>query len=120
MREKENWIDWVLYMLDGVEQTSYETIHLIQEIEKLMKKQKELIRTHLPKLYSKDLLETLFLHPFTKIEFLAERLGITRKTASKYLQELAEIGIFDILKLGRNKYYVNKKLFELLQKSINE
>ncbi len=69
VREKENWIDWVMYMLDGVEQTSYKTIHLIQEIEKLMKKQKELIRTHLPKIYSKALLETLFLHPYTKIEF---------------------------------------------------
>ena len=107
-------------MLDGVEQISYETIHLIQEIEKLMKKQKELIRTQLPKIYSKDLLETLFLHPYTKIEFLVNRLDITRKTASKYLQQLEDIKIFEIRKIGRNKYYVNKKLFELLKKSVNE
>ncbi len=107
-------------MLDGVEQISYETIHLIQEIEKLMKKQKELIRTQLPKIYSKDLLETLFLHPYTKIEFLVNRLDITRKTASKYLQQLEDIKIFEIIKIGRNKYYVNKELFELLKKSVNE
>ncbi len=119
VREKENWIDWVLYMLDGVEQTSFETIRLIQEIEKLMKKQKELIRTHLPKIYSKDLLETLFLHPYTKIEFLVQRLDLHRHTASKYLKELEKIGLLKEYKIGRNRYFINIELFELLKRGVN-
>ena len=119
VREKDNWNNWILYMLDGVEQTSYETIHLIQEIEKLMKKQKELINAKLPKIYSKDLLETLFLHPYTKIEFLVDRLKLHRHTASKYLKEIEKIGILNEVKIGRNRYFINMELFDLLKGSIN-
>jgi len=57
-------------MLDGVEQTSYETIELINQIKMLMDNTKLTIKEKLPKLYSKDLLEILFMHPYTKIEFL--------------------------------------------------
>jgi len=55
-----------------------------------MKKAKIEIREKLPKIYSKDLIEILFFHPYTKIEFLVDYMLVTRKTASKYLDELVE------------------------------
>jgi len=118
VREKEAWEDWILYMLEGVDQTATAQNKLISEIKNLMDNTKEKLKNELPKMYSKDLLETLFMHPYTKIDMLVENLGVTRKTASLYLNQLEELGIMNSLKLGRSKFFVNKKLFELLQKSV--
>ena len=118
VRTKENWEEWILYMLDGVEQTSYETIELIDNITSLMDDTKQLIRKELPKIYSKDLIEILFMHPYTKIEFLVNGLGITRKTASKYLNELEHLGIMKNIQIKNSKYFINIKLFDMLKKEI--
>ena len=69
-------------------------------------------------LINKDILEILFLHPYTKIEFLEKHLNITRKTASKYLKEIEKIGILKEKKIGRNRYFINIRLFDLLKKPI--
>jgi len=118
VRTKENWEEWILYMLDGIEQTSLETIELVNDIYKLMGKTKEKIREERPKMYSKDLVEILFMHPYTKIEFLVNGLGMARQTASIYLKELEEMGILESVKIGRSKFFINKELFELLKKGI--
>jgi len=118
VRTKENWEEWILYMLDGVEQTSLATIELVNDIHRLMGETKEKIKTELPKIYSKDLVEILFMHPYTKIEFLVKGLGITRKTASKYLNELEEIGILKNIQIKNSKFFINEELFYMLKKGI--
>ena len=118
VRTKENWEDWILYVLDGVEKTSLETIELINGIYTLMNKTKAEIKEKLPKIYSKDLVEILFMHPYTKIDFLVDGLGLHRHTASSYLNGLEEIGIMQSIKLGRSKYFINVKLFDMLKKGI--
>ena len=82
-------------MLEAVEQTSLETIELINNISNLMIKTQGKISGKLPKIYSKDLLEILFMYSYTKIEFLVDRLHTTRQTTSKYLNELENIGILE-------------------------
>ena len=69
-------------------------------------------------IHSKDLVEILFMHPYTKIEFLVDRLNITRKTASKYLSELESRGILDNIQIKNSKYFINIELFDLLRKGI--
>ena len=118
VRTKENWEEWILYMLDGVEQISHETIELIDNITSLMDDTKQLIKKELPKIYSKDLIEILFMHPYTKIEFLVNGLGITRKTASKYLNELEHLGIMKNIQIKNSKYFINIRLFDMLKKEI--
>ena len=118
VREKDNWEEWILYMLDGVEQTSLATTKLVTDIHTLMQETKEKIQNELPKIYSKDLVEILFMHPYTKIEFLVSGLGITRQTASKYLNYLENIGIVEIVRMQNSKYYINNKLFDRLKKGI--
>jgi Fic family protein len=118
VRTKNNWEEWVIYMLDGVEKTSIETIELIQDISTMMDKTKKTIRDKLPKIYSKDLIETLFNHPYTKIEFLVDALKIHRDTASKYLKELETLGIVQSLQIKNSKFYVNVELFARLKKGI--
>ena len=108
----------MLYMLDGVEQTSLETIELINGIHGLMGAAKDEIKEKLPKIYSKDLVEILFMHPYTKIDFLVNGLGIARQTASIYLNELEKIGILQSIKIGRSKFFINGELFDMLKKGI--
>jgi len=116
VRTKESWEEWVLYMLDGVETTSRESIKLIESINEVMINVKQSLKNKLPKIYSKDLLELLFKHPYTKIGFLVDELSITRKTATSYLRAIEKIGILESVKVGRDIYFVNTQLFNLLQK----
>ncbi len=118
VRTKDNWEEWILYMLDGVEQTSLATIELVNGIHSLMGETKDKIKSELPKIYSKDLVEILFMHPYTKIEFLMNSMDLYRDTASKYLRELEDVGILESIKIGRSKFFVNIELFNILKKGI--
>lgn len=114
-RDTGNWEDWLLYMLDSVEQTSRQTTALITAIVALMQQHKEKLRAELPKIYSQDLLNNLFRHPYTKIEFVMDELIVHRNTATKYLDELVRIGLLSRHKLGKENYYLNGALYKLLQ-----
>ena len=120
VRTKQNYNEWILYMLDAVEVTANNSSKLIENIHTLMQKTQKELQEKLPKIYSKDLVEVLFLHPYTKIEFLVDRLQITRKTASKYLKEIETIGLLKEVKVGRNRYFINIELFDYLKRAINE
>lgn len=113
VRETDNWENWVLYMLDSVEQISKETIVLIGKIKDLIFEYKNLLRNNY-KFYSQDLLNNLFKHPYTKIEFIENDLGVSRITASKYLNLLAKDKVLKKEKLGTGNYYVNEKLIKIL------
>ncbi len=113
VHEKENWEDWILYMLDGVEQTSKQTIWIIKNIKELMQTCKERLKSEYPKIYSHELLNNLFSHPYTKIELLQNDLGVSRITAMKYLNELADSGIVEKSKVGKYNFYVNRPLYDL-------
>lgn len=113
VRDQGAWEPWIIYMLQGVEQTSRQTIMLISEITRLMQDYKVGIRSGLPKIYSQDLLNNLFRHPYTKIEYMQNELGVTRLTATKYLEQLTNAGFIQKHKLGRYNYYVNQPLFDL-------
>ncbi|CAA6805553.1 MAG: Addiction module protein [uncultured Campylobacterales bacterium] len=115
VRIKESWEEWILYMLEGVEVTARNTIKIINEINYLIHNTKEQLTQNLPKVYSKDLLELLFKHPYTKISFLVDELNITRKTASVHLREIEKLGILQSIKVGRDVYFINKELFKILK-----
>lgn len=110
----DNWEGWLMFMLHGVELTSNETINTIHSLRDLMANFQERIKTQLPKIYSLELLNTLFKHPYTKIDFVVRDIGVSRPTASNYLEELVNAGFLEKQRLWRSNYYVNKPLFELL------
>jgi Fic family protein len=117
VRDHADWESWVLYMLEGVEQTSRQTTRLIQKMRDLMQHHKHKLRDELPKIYSQDLLNNLFRHPYTKIDFLMQELQIHRNTAIKYLEELVRIGLLAKHKIGKENFYLNTALFDLLRNS---
>jgi len=113
VRDTNDWESWIIFILRGVEQTASETIFLVEQIRSMMTKYKQGLRKDLPKLYSQDLLNNLFRHPYTKIEFVEEELGVSRKTASQYLRQLVEKDYLKLLKIGRSNFYLNEPLFNL-------
>jgi Uncharacterized conserved protein len=113
VREKNNWEDWLLFMIKGIDQTSRETIELIIQIRELMMNYKHILRGKY-KFYSQDLLNNLFKHPYTKIEFIQRDLNVSRITAANYLNQLAVDNLLTKKKLGTGNYYINDPLFELL------
>jgi Fic family protein len=113
VREDGDWEAWVLYMLEAVEKTSRTTLALVEGIRKQMADVKQRMRTHLPKLYSQDLLNNLFRHPYTRIQFVRDDLSVTRQTAADYLGQLVEKGFLEKHKSGRSNYYINTALVAL-------
>jgi DNA-binding IclR family transcriptional regulator len=79
-----------------------------------MQQYKIKLRGELPKIYSQDLLNIIFSHPYSKIEFVVQGLEVTRITATRYLDEMTRIGLMSKQKLGRDNYYINIALFNLL------
>ena len=119
IRDKEGdnfaeWEQWVLFMLKGVEETASDSIILVKEINQLMAEYKYSLRSSLGKLYSHDLLNNLFSHPYTKVSFLERDLMITNKTASRYLDKIVDLGLLDKMKIGRENYYINMRLMNVL------
>lgn len=106
--------DWVLFMLQAVAQTAQQTVVLVTGMRDLMAQTKQRMRQELPALYSQDLLNNLFHHPYTRIEFVERDLGVTRQTAAKYLRELARIGLVHEHSQGKHVYFINAQLMQLL------
>jgi Fic family protein len=113
VRENGDWESWISYMIRGVENTAKETILLIEDLKVLMAAMKNQLRDNY-KFYSQELLNNLFAHPYTKIEFIVRDLGVSRITAANYLNQLAADGVLRKERLGTGNYYVNEKLFALL------
>lgn len=115
VRDKNNWEDWIVFMLEAVISVSKQSIVLIEDIKKEMFFYKNVIRTHYPKIYSQDLLNNIFKHPYTKIEFLQNDLNVSRQTAAKYLDALVEDknNLLQKMKIGRDNFYINTALMKL-------
>ncbi len=114
VRVENSWSEWVIWMLTGVLVTSRQTVGLIRQIKQLMNDFQQKIQMHAANIYSKELLDSLFKYPYTKIKFIEDDLGVHRHTARKYLDKLSELGLLSMQKIGKSNYYINHSLFELL------
>ncbi len=114
--EKGDWENWILFMLDMIEETAKKGRKQIEDIEKVMNKMSAEIQRKLPKIYSKDLLEILFRLPYTKRNFLEDAGLGNLKTVGNYLNELEKAGFLKSEQVGKEKLYLNYKLMQLLKK----
>jgi Fic family protein len=115
VNKKNEWESWIIYMLKALESTSLKTISKIKTINNLLNETIEFVKENEPKTYRKELIELLFEQPYSKIEYVVNRLNVERKAGSRYLKKLEEIGILKSQKLGRETIYVNEKLIEILK-----
>ena len=101
-------------MMKGIEVTAAHTITIVNGINRLMAEYKAALRPEFGKSYRHELLNHLFYHPYTKIDHTTEALGVTRMTASSYLDKIVKLGLLGKFKVGRVNYYINEKLVDLL------
>jgi Fic family protein len=116
VREKGIWENWILYILNAIEETSKLTLEKVKSIKNLLESTVENIKGQCPKIYSKELAEIIFENPYSKIDFLVKKLDINRKTASKYLKELEDNNFLSHIQIGKEKVYINDNLMEILRK----
>ena len=109
----KEWESWILFMLKGIEETAAQTIELIKQLSTLMMEYKNILRPLFGHQYKHELINNLFYHPYTKIEFMQNDMMVQRKTAGKYLDMIVETGLLRKIKLGRSNYYINIRLMDL-------
>lgn len=116
VRIDNNWEEWIIWMLKGVEITAKETIIVVNNIKELMDEYKSKIRAKY-KFYSHDLINILFKYPYTKIDFIERKLKIHRNTAGSYLNSLVndEAKFITKIKIGKTNYFVNERLLNILK-----
>jgi Fic family protein len=113
--EQQAWEPWILYMLEAVEITAKETLGTVLLIMNLITETQERVKNGAPKVYSKELVEMLFEHPYCKIRFIEQAGLAKRQTAGAYLKALADLEVVEPVKIGREVYYINSRLVSLLK-----
>lgn len=113
-RKTNDYENWILYILKGIEETSLSTIKIINKISIEMKQMKEELRQK-TKIYSKELLEALFFEFCTKSSYIKQQLNVSERTALRYLNELEKQGFITSEKIGRERIYKNERLWNLIK-----
>lgn len=112
---KKNWEEWILFILQGIEETAEETLMIAKKIDLLAETTASDMKKVLPKIYSRELINLIFFEFYTKISYIQKGLNISRKTASNYLFSLEKAGFLMSEKVGREKIYINSRLLDAVK-----
>lgn len=113
--ERNEWEDYILYMLNMIEETANKGLMRLKKITLVMEETAIEIKEKLPKVYSKDLIEILFRLPYTKRQHLIDENIGNLKTVGNYLISLEENGFLKSEKVGKEKLYLNQRLLTILE-----
>lgn len=111
---RDAWEDWVLYMLEAVEETARWTTHRIHAIRQLMCETARFVRAEAYGAYSHELVDLIFVQPYCRIQNVVEAGIAKRQTAAVYLKKLCKVDVLEELKVGREKLFINSRLMRLL------
>lgn len=112
--EKENWQEWILYILSAVTATAALTLQKISSIQRLKEEVIVKAKEALKSSYTRELVELIFSYPYVKIKTLEQHGIAQRQTASVYLQKLTAADILHAVRMGKEIYYINYKLMEII------
>lgn len=113
------WEPWILYVLHGVEDTARWTTAKISAIRELAILTATHVKQAAPKIYSRELVDLIFDLPYCRIQNLVNQGIAGRQAASRYLKQLAEIGVLEEKAVGREKLFIHPKLMNLLIRDDN-
>ncbi len=114
------WQAWILFLLNGIEETSRVTIRLVKRILELMDHDKQILRPLFGRIYKHELINHLFSHPYTKVDFMEAAMNVQRNAATRYLERIVGVGLLTKVKRGRTNYYINERLVNLLTNPAGE
>lgn len=115
VRTHGHWEEWIIYILTAIEETAKETLTLVKRINVEVELMSVEIEDRLPKIYSKELIDLLFYEFYTKTSYIENGLSVTRKTAANYLSTLEKEGFLSSEKIGKERIYQNKRLYDLVK-----
>lgn len=113
--EEGKWSEWIMYILDAIEKTALFTQQKIDSIVNLMSETEIFLKEAAKDIYSKELLEIIFRQPYSKRKFLEDAGLVKRKTAGTYLSRLEELGLLRSIMVGKEKLFINQRLFSILK-----
>jgi Fic family protein len=111
---REGWEEWILYILRAVDETARWTSERIRAIERLMRETAEYVRAEARGVYSRELVELIFVQPYCRIKNVVDAGIAQRQTAAVYLKQLCDVGVLEEVKVGREKLFINPRLMQLL------
>jgi Fic family protein len=111
-----NWHNFIEYMLTGFYEKARETREDLQKITRLFESIKTGIKTDNKKLVRSDLIEAIFTYPVITPTKLASEIDVHYTTASRYLLQLAEMGILREAVVGKYHLFANHQLLSILSK----
>ncbi|MEY2633968.1 MAG: hypothetical protein RIR00_2622 [Pseudomonadota bacterium] len=114
------WEAWILFMLDAIAATAAWTTAKIGAIRRLAEHTTDHVKARLPKIYSRELVDVVFEQPYCRIANLVEKNLAQRQAASRYLKDLAAIGVLNEITAGKEKLFIHPKLMTLLSRDNNE
>ncbi|MEK7779069.1 MAG: Fic family protein, partial [Pseudomonadota bacterium] len=113
------WEPWIIFLLHGIEDTARWTIAKIAAIRTLSGFTIDYVKQKAPKIYSRELVDLIFDLPYCRIQNLVEKNIAGRQAASRYLKQLADIGVLEERTIGREKLFIHPKLMHLLTRDDN-
>lgn len=114
------WEPWLQFMLRAVAETAKWTTGKIADIRTLAEHTTEHVRTRLPKIYTRELVDVIFEQPYCRISNLVDKGVAQRQAASRYLKDLAELGVLREMPFGKEKLFIHPKLMQLLSRDNNQ
>ncbi len=114
------WEPWLQFMLQAVAETSKWTTGKIAAIRKLAEHTTEHVRARLPKIYTRELVDVIFEQPYCRIGNLVDKGIAQRQAASRYLHDLADLGVLREIPFGKEKLFIHPKLMQLLSRDGNQ
>ena len=115
VRTDLDWHSFVLYMLKGFHLQARETKTMLLKIMELLEKTRGHIKENHRKIYSAELVQSLFALPIITPVNLGKKLDVNYRTASRYLAELAKGKVLHESYVGKYHLYANKPLLKLLK-----
>ncbi len=116
---EQAWEPWVVFMLQAVAQTARWTTAKIAAIRQLAEHTTDHVRTRLPKIYTRELVDVIFEQPYCRIGNLVDKGIAQRQAASRYLHDLAALGVLREMPYGKEKLFIHPKLMELISHDVN-
>ena len=111
---RQDWETWILFILEAVRATAEWTTAKIHAIRELLDETGATIRRRMPRIYSRELTELIFVHPYCRIGDVVDANIAKRQTAAVYLKALAAEGLLERIRVGRENLYINPSLLALL------
>ena len=114
VRADAAWEEWNLFMIHAVTDTARWTTAKIQAVRELIDETALRVSRRAPGVYTRELVELLFVQPYCRIGNIVDAGIAKRQTAAAYLQQLVALGVLKEIKRGREKLFVNAPMLALL------